>query len=338
MQIIQETVTGLQVGEPIVHDQMAMFPLLGKQADAGGGARAYLTLDEALAAASAAVSEVSEGGRVPELLFKNLGDKPVLLVEGEELVGAKQNRTLNVSILAPPNRETPIPVACVEAGRWGYDDGAAFQSSDRAHYAAGRRAKREAVNRSMARDPHSRYADQGEVWQGIDSKMAAMSAFSPTAAMSDIYQQHRGSLDDYIGAFAQQAGQVGAVFVVGTRFAGMDLFAHAETFGVLLPKLLRSYALDALELRAAKPINPRADFAQKLVDDLVAAPASEFPAVGQGRDVRIESTAVAGGALVDEGAVLHLAAFRREAQSGTAGPGGYRRASQRRANRLPRVY
>ena len=336
MQIIQETVAGLQIGEPVVHRQMAMLPLLGKRAD--GEARGYLTLDEALASVSAAVGEVSQGGSVPELLFRNLGDKPVLLVEGEELVGAKQNRTLNVSILAPPNKETPIPVSCVERGRWGYDDVAAFQSSDRAHYAMGRRAKREAVNRSMARDPGSRHADQGEVWQGIDAKMAAMSARSETDAMSDIYEQHRGSLDDYVGAFEQQPGQVGAVFVVGTRFAGVDLFAHPETFSVLLPKLLRSYALDALELRAGKPIEPGAELARRLVDDLVAAPASEFPAVGQGRDVRIESAAVAGGALVEEGAVLHLAAFCRDAQRGPVESGGYRRASQRRANRLRREH
>ena len=39
---------------------------------------------------------------MPELLFRNLGDKPVLLVEGEELVGAKQNRTLNRDADAGP--------------------------------------------------------------------------------------------------------------------------------------------------------------------------------------------------------------------------------------------
>ena len=38
----------------------------------------------------------------------------MLLIEGEESVGAKQNRTLNVSILAPAGREIRIPVACLE--------------------------------------------------------------------------------------------------------------------------------------------------------------------------------------------------------------------------------
>ncbi len=54
----------------------------------------YLTLDEALAAKTATVTEVSESGSVPELYFQNEGDLPVLLLDGEELVGAKQNRVL----------------------------------------------------------------------------------------------------------------------------------------------------------------------------------------------------------------------------------------------------
>ena len=78
MEIVQDTLAGLQIGEQVVDRMLAMFPLLAKQT--GGGERAYAVLDEALTAASAQASEVSEGGSVPELLFKNLGDKPVLLV------------------------------------------------------------------------------------------------------------------------------------------------------------------------------------------------------------------------------------------------------------------
>ena len=86
MQIIQDTVAGLELGAPVVHRRMAMFPLLNRKSDAAS--RTYVTLDETLESVTAQVSEVSDGGSVPELLFKNLGEQPVLLVEGEELVGA----------------------------------------------------------------------------------------------------------------------------------------------------------------------------------------------------------------------------------------------------------
>ncbi len=136
MESIRNFLLSLKPGEPLVHKQMAMFPLLN---DKAGKKRDYLNLDEALEAGSAQVSEVSEDGSVPELSFANLGDKPVLLIEGEELIGAKQNRTLNVSILAPAGKTIPIPVSCVERGRWGYSNDRMFHRSDRSHFARGRR-------------------------------------------------------------------------------------------------------------------------------------------------------------------------------------------------------
>lgn len=109
----------------------------------------YLTLDEVLASGQVRITEITEGGNVPELLLENGANEPVLLVDGEELVGAKQNRTLNLTILAPANQKTVIPVSCVEAGRWAYSSDE-FEGSDRAHFARGRARKMASVSESMA--------------------------------------------------------------------------------------------------------------------------------------------------------------------------------------------
>ena len=329
MQSILDAIAGLTPGEPIVQRQMAMFPLLDGKA--GAAPRTYLTLDEALAAGTAQVTEVSHDGSVPELLFRNAGARPVLLVEGEELLGARQNRTLNVSILAPPKGETRIPVSCVERGRWGYDEDVVFHRSNRSHFARGRRSKLESVNRGMSRDPGSRRSDQGAVWDAIDDKLAAMSASSPTDAMGAVYEQHRASLEDYVAAFRHRPGQVGAVFLVGSCFAGLDLFADESTFAALLPKLLRGYALDALEVDSRQGAAPAAAAAHRLIAGVLVAEARDYPAVGLGRDVRIDSPAVAGAALVRGDAVLHLAAFGRDGEAESCEPGPYRRASRRRS-------
>jgi hypothetical protein len=80
---------------------------------------------------------VSAGGSVPELKFVNESDKPVFLMDGEELIGAKQNRTLNLSILVPAKKAVGIPVSCVERGRW-HHLSREFSSTPRAYYAEGR--------------------------------------------------------------------------------------------------------------------------------------------------------------------------------------------------------
>jgi len=80
----------------------------------------YLTLKEALEKRLLTITEVSQSGSVPELKVVNKAKIPVLLLDGEELAGAKQNRVLNTTILLKENSETIIPVSCTEQGRWAY--------------------------------------------------------------------------------------------------------------------------------------------------------------------------------------------------------------------------
>jgi ARG and Rhodanese-Phosphatase-superfamily-associated Protein domain len=106
----------VQVGDPFRHEALAVFPLFGPS----HRATEYLLADEALAAGTVTVEEVSEAGSVPTLVVTNQADALVLFLEGEELRGAKQNRVLNTSLLAAAKARTPIPVSCVEHGRWRY--------------------------------------------------------------------------------------------------------------------------------------------------------------------------------------------------------------------------
>src|SRR5687768_5463792 len=70
--------------------------------------------------ASVKITEVSEGGSVPTLKVKNELPTRLLLIDGQELIGAKQNRILNTDVLVPAQNELTIPVSCVEQNRWGY--------------------------------------------------------------------------------------------------------------------------------------------------------------------------------------------------------------------------
>jgi hypothetical protein len=100
----------------------------------------YLTLDEALAERSVHVVEVSEAGQIPELKIVNEGELPVLLLDGEELLGARQNRVINLTMLAPAHQTRVVPVSCVESGRW-HHVSRGFAAAPRAQFAEGRAAK-----------------------------------------------------------------------------------------------------------------------------------------------------------------------------------------------------
>ena len=117
---IQDTLDSLSVGPAVQYGPMTMYPLLLQGVQAPRPNIEYVCLEDALRTEKVIIQEVSAGGSVPELMFQNHSDWNVLLVEGDHLVGAKQNRTLNTTILAPAHEELIIPVSCVEQGRWSH--------------------------------------------------------------------------------------------------------------------------------------------------------------------------------------------------------------------------
>jgi len=105
-----------------------------------------------------------------------------------------------------------------------------------------------------------------------------------------------------------------------------------DTFAKLLPKLVRSYALDAIEIPGDHSPLPPADSAVSFLRQVAGADVQEFPAVGLGKTLRLRANGIVGVGLWAEEALIHLAAFRNNGngprnQSGTGL--GERRASRR---------
>jgi hypothetical protein len=283
--------------------------VLGLSAAADRDTR-YLTLDEALAQGSVHIVEVSEGGHVPELKIVNDGELPVLLLDGEELLGAKQNRVINLTLLAPARQTHVIPVSCVESGRWRHVS-RDFAASPRAQFAEGRAAKMQQVTSSML-TTGGRTSDQRDVWNLIADKSARLGAISDTSAMSAMFDAYHASVEEFVAAFTPGAGQVGGVFFVNGRVAGLELFDAPRTWHTLAPKLIRSYALDALDQTDDPVPSDAAAEATMLIHALTSSQKSVFPAVGDGEDVRFDGDGVLGAALVALGKAIHVSAFSME--------------------------
>jgi hypothetical protein len=327
---IQNMIDATQLGESTVFKNLTMFPILaGEPVE-----REYLTLDEALFSGSAKITEVSESGTVPELQFLNEGDKPILLLDGEELVGAKQNRVLNLSILAPAHKAITIPVSCVEQGRWAHNS-ADFSSEDRVHFSRGRSAKAASVSMSMA-SSGSRRSDQSKVWRDISDKSERLGVSSETGSMSDMYKNRKRSMKEFVSAFTSTDHQIGAIFCIDGAVAGVDLFDCPETFDKLMSKLLRSYALDAIETSGNDDKSTSETEVQRFLDILTTTDIQEFPAVGLGSDLRIHSQMISGGALIKDDRVIHLGAFPLAEQISGRRPS--RQSSMMRASRRRRTH
>lgn len=292
----------LSLGQIQAFRRLAVVPLV----DASCGPSGCLTLDDALAGGSTEVTEVSEAGSVPQLKLLNREDRSVFLLDGEELIGAKQNRILNVSILVPGRAELVIPVSCVEQGRWSWR-AKAFRGTDRVIFSKARRRNAEAVSFSL-KSRGSRVGDQHAVWKDIAEKSARMSVHSDTAAASALYEKHGADLDEFVKNLVPVPGQVGAAFLLNGQFAGLDLLAGPDLLERLLSKLVRSYALDALDDDEAEVWSPSAgtqaiEAALRTIGRLGAA---RHQAVGIGEELRFSGDGLVGSALLVGGDVVHL--------------------------------
>lgn len=272
----------LRVGDPLRHEALSVFPLFS---EASGGVD-YRLSDAALADESLLVEEISEGGSVPDLLVENKGDVRVLFLEGEELVGAKQNRILNTSVLVAAHTKIKIPVSCVEQGRWGYKS-RYFGSSGSHSPSKLRRALKASVSRSV-KEKRGHTSDQGEVWKEVASLHASHGVESASAAMSDAFDTY----EDRIGAYRENLkyvdGASGVAVAIGDRVVAVDLFDKPATCQKVWDRLLSGVVFDALEAGQTDKVASVADVEQ-LVSAAGDLPWEESEAVGEGEEYRAES-------------------------------------------------
>jgi hypothetical protein len=274
---------------------------------APGNGLLYTTLDEALTERTLEVSEVSAGGSVPTLRVINRGDRMVFLMAGEQLIGAEQNRILNASILVPARSELPIPVSCVEAGRWRYRS-PHFASGGTMAHGALRKVMSDGVKGAYRREGRPS-SDQGAVWSEVARKLDKLGTVSASAELHQAYADHAYRLSDFLGRLSVPAGCSGAAFALGGQLVAADLFDQPATLAKLWEKLVRAFALDALEAARGTETSVAPEAVRQWLHGAAVARAETFKSPGLGHDVRLEGTGVVGAGLVLDEQPIHVELF-----------------------------
>ncbi len=305
---IKQYLGSVRLGQPQTHHNLILFPLQAAQ----NGVMPFITLGEATASGTLTVSEVSTGGSVPELFVINKGQDAVLLVDGEELIGAKQNRVLNTSILIMPKSEVKIPVSCVEQGRWSYKS-LHFSPSEAIMAVKSRAQKSRSVSASLKN--HASFgSDQGQVWEEIHKLQSKACMESPTSAMNDVFSAYDQKLKECLAKFPCDPGQQGLLVLHNGQVAGLDLISRPEAYARLHDKFVRSYILEALMEKPGETadLDRARETGMKFLADASAAAEERFPSTGFGWDHRLRADGLAGNALAAHDHVIHMAIFKLE--------------------------
>ncbi len=315
----------LGVGKAREHSNMAVAPLFVPES----GCPDYITLEEAIGDGKLAVGEVGPVGSVSELKVVNDADENVLMLDGEELHGAKQNRVLNTTILVGAHTEVLIPVSCTEHGRWRFTS-PRFSGSDVVMSPSLRASKARAVSASLRRGKTFR-GNQAEVWDNVAQQALRAHAQSPTGAMRDTYESMRSDLEGYRKAFPAEERQQGLLVFVNGAPVAFDAVSRAEAYRQLHAKLVNSYAMDAWLARHQAGGDMPNGSARDFIEEAAQCNDEPHGSVGLGTDHRCEGERMVGSALVHEGTVVHAAFFRSE--HGERG-GGLAASHQRRQFRI----
>lgn len=306
---LRKGLSAVSLGTAQSWEGLCVFPLIAARENGGFNG---LILSEALAQDLAEVTEICESGHVPELKVVNRSGKPLLLLAGDLLRGAKQDRIVNTSLLIFPQTEQTIPVSCVEQGRWSY--------SDRRFRAAGRapgRVRKSAMRgvRENLRRGHGFRSDQAEVWREVSmclDDMRRIEQFSaPSESISDGIEATRERAEAASRAIPCPDGAVGMIAYLGGEFAGIEFFADNALATKVWENLVQSLAFDALGIGAesedVQPSRPRRKL--QLVQN---ARTEAVKSVGAGFDITVLGDSFEGAGLIHEEQLLHLSIFSQQ--------------------------
>jgi hypothetical protein len=275
------TIPEVRVGQPLRYKSLSVFPLFTES----NGNIDYLLADEAIREKLLTVEEISEAGSVPDLLVENKGNTRVLFIEGEELIGAKQNRILNTSILVAAKSKVRVPVSCVEQGRWGYKS--KFFGSSGSHSPSKLRyAMKSSVTQSL-KAKQGRRSDQGKVWEEVAALQDAHGVESPTGAMSDTFDAYEDQVTEYRQKLKYVDGASGMAVSLGDKIVGCDLFDKPSTCQKFWDRLLSGHVFGALVTNKSNKESAASDIEEMIKTTSRAAWELAEP-IGEGTEYRAE--------------------------------------------------
>ena len=319
--LITDFLSKINFGEVQSFKNLQIIPLFTE----GEEGPVYLTLKEALEKRLLVITEVSAQASVPELKVINNADVSVLLLDGEEVAGAKQNRVLNTSILVKEKSELIIPVSCTEQGRWSYQTDEFSNSENILSYKI--RGKKAASVSNSLREGGNYQSDQGAIWDGIMEMSADAGVHSATGAMKDVFEGKKDALEEYMKAFQCLPHQKGMFVFVGGEVAGWDMLSRESAFDIIFPKLVKSYAMDAVLEKGEKKGSSEkpTEEAKRFLEGIKECEEKKYPSTGEGLDYRFEGGDRVGSALVYSEKVIHMAFFKIGKEERVGRMSGYKR-------------
>lgn len=244
-----------------------------------------------------------EVSTVNTLIVKNNAVTPLILIDGEEVIGGDQNRLVNKTTVVGAKSSMKLSVSCTEKGRWAYKN--EFKNSD---YIANYRTRKA---KEIASRSHSHYQDV--IWSSISTLENENAYASPTGAMEESYEQLKIDHNRIIKEFEIIAGQIGVMIMVNGEIKGFELFLNPGIYETFHAKILKSYIIDSKIENKTFTINT--DSAKETIAKVFDSTFEEAKSNGLEKSYEFENEEGIGTLYTYENEIIHMSYFNKKDDS-----------------------
>jgi protein-tyrosine phosphatase len=268
-----------------------VFPILRPQAGADRGG--MLLLHEALQGGRCRIREVG-GGRVGVVEAVNDGDREVLIIEGDTLVGCMQNRVVTGTVVIPAKARMPVQVGCMEAGRW---------DPNSRHFQAGRLRMDPGLRQHTVAENLTGRFNQDRLWSQVRSQLDEARLTSHSSDYNVFLTDRQERLQAAAGELQPLPGQVGVLVLHGDALVALELAATPALWRRLSPRAVPALLTKADGLSRRELCTQPAQFFGRIAGAIRCALDTDR--------LVIETATLVGSGLWHDGRPAHFAAFGR---------------------------
>jgi len=238
-------------------------------------------------------------------MLENTGDCPIIILDGEEVVGGKQNRIINTTMVIPASTSVKIPVSCIQAGRWQHER-ADFDSAGSVFRARSRAAQMATVTANV-RESGSFRSDQGAVWDEVSASLDELGVQSLTSDFREGRERVANRLEEFVDAIRPAEHQIGAIFINAQGILGLEMLGTPVLFSQACHKVTRSFAFEVL---SAPDLNGASiEAATQWWDTILKSPFTQHASPAAGEDIRVGTKDLVGSGLIWNDVVVHFSCF-----------------------------